>query len=127
MGPSRTDVEAWLSAYGKAWEHRDALAFSELFTTDARYYWTPFDQPNEGRDEVREAVEAAVSNQENIEFEAEVLALTSDGALARWRCFFDRIPAGKRVHLDGIFLLEFSREGLCRHFREWWHSDEDQR
>jgi hypothetical protein len=26
--------------------------------------------------------------------------------------------------LDGIFLLEFNDEGLCRDLREWWHRAE---
>lgn len=124
MKLDRAGVQAWLVAYGSAWERKEPAEFAELFTKDVRYYWTPFDRPNEGRDRVRKAVEAAISRQENIEFAAEVLAVTSDTALAHWSCSFDRISTGRRVHLDGIFSMEFSDEGLCRAFREWWHSDE---
>jgi hypothetical protein len=28
------------------------------------------------------------------------------------------------VRLDGVFVLEFSEDGLCRSLREWWHRDE---
>jgi hypothetical protein len=31
---------------------------------------------------------------------------------------------GKRLLLDGVFLVEFDEAGLCSRFREWWHREE---
>ena len=38
-----------------------------------------------------------------------------------------RVGSGQTVHLDGIFLMEFNGQRGCTLFREWWHSDENNR
>ena len=48
MGLSREAFEAWLRRYGTAWEARDPDAAAALFAADARYYWTPFQEPKQG-------------------------------------------------------------------------------
>jgi ketosteroid isomerase-like protein len=117
-------VHAWLTAYGQAWERRDAAAFGELFADDVRYHWTPFEEPKQGTGEVRDAFAAAVARQDRISFRFDVLTVDSRVALAHWSCSFDRVGAGYRVRLDGIFQLEFNASGRCSVFREWWHTDE---
>ena len=42
-------LTAWLSAYGAAWQTRDATAAGKLFTADASYHEMPFDAPKAGR------------------------------------------------------------------------------
>jgi nuclear transport factor 2 (NTF2) superfamily protein len=121
---TRAAAESWLSDYGRAWQARDAAAFAALFSHDVRYHWTPFDSPQQGRHEVGEAFRAAVARQGAVRFDSELLAVTDSVALARWSCSFDRVGADHRVRLDGIFQMEFDEGGLCRVFREWWHSDE---
>jgi ketosteroid isomerase-like protein len=121
-------LEKWLRAYGDAWERKDAEAFTCLFSPNVLYYWTPFEEPKQGRDGLAEAVLAAVSRQRDIHFTSEILATGSEAwGIAHWHCTFDRIGTGVRVSLDGIFLMEFDEGGLCTVFREWWHSDEPQR
>lgn len=42
----------WLESYGRASAENDAAASSELFTLDARYYESPFDEPMVGREAI---------------------------------------------------------------------------
>jgi hypothetical protein len=124
MTLSTGHFSAWLSAYGKAWEHKNAGGYAELFADNALYYWTPFDQPKKGREEIVAAIAAAVANQRDIEFGARVLYTQAQLGVAHWSCAFTRIPTGKRVHIDGICVVQFETDGKALSFREWWHSDE---
>ncbi len=122
------DFHRWLDAYGKAWETGDPVAVIELFTPDARYHWTPFEEPKRGREEIAVAWRNATSRQEDIHFSHEIVTVAGRDGIARWWCELVRTPTGRRVKLDGIFLLTF-RVGqaggiLCERLREWWHSEE---
>ena len=120
----RPDVERWLSDYGRAWEGRDVDRFVGLFADDVRYFWTPFEEPRRGRDELGRAFAAATARQEAIRFTADVVGVSGSAAVAHWRCTFRRPDSGSEVHLDGMFMMEFDGHGRCAVFREWWHSDE---
>ena len=116
--------EEWLDAYRRAWEGRDPDAAACLFTEDATYQETPFEEPMRGRAAIRAYWEGVPANQRQIKFESDVLAFTAHGeGLARWRASFVRISSGVLVELDGIFLVRLV-EGRCTEFREWWHRRE---
>jgi hypothetical protein len=117
----------WLAAYGLAWERRDGQAFAALFTPDVHYHWTPFEEPKVGRDAVAEAFAAAVVRQGDIRFTALALSRGDPGGIAHWQCSFTRADEDYTVRLDGMLVVEFDHSGLCRIFREWWHSDEGER
>ena len=119
-------IDSWLLSYGRAWQARDAIAFSELFSPDAIYHWTPFREPQLGRQAIASAVSAAFSRQCDIQFKSRLLAGSSEPYVAHWSCEFTRVTSGRRVKVDGIFLLRFDDRGQCQEFREWWHSDESE-
>lgn len=114
----------WLRRYGRAWEARDASRFSNLFSADALYYWTPFEAPKKGRDEIAGAFSKAVGRQRDIEFGARVLYVEARLGAAHWSCALTRVATGRRVHIDGVLVVQFDQGGLAVSFREWWHSDE---
>lgn len=116
------DFEAWLRAYGRAWEGRDSAAAARLFTDDAEYYWTPLDPPARGPSGVAAAWEGAVSQQQDIRFSYEVLAVNGAKGIASWRADFLRLPARATVHIEGVLTADFAAPGCCRVFREWWHA-----
>lgn len=126
MDLSEEKFEGWLREYGAAWQARDAKAFSSLFEDDALYYWTPFQDPKKGTSEVAGAFSDAVARQQDIDFGARVLYVTAQLGAAHWSCAFTRAGTGVRVHLDGIFVVQFGESGKALSFREWWHSDESE-
>ena len=119
---NETDLRNWLDRYRRAWETRDPEVAAALFSEDARYYETPFAEPARGRKGVRDYWENATRGQSDVAFSHNVVAVSGSRGIARWSATFTRIASGARVALDGIFLLEFDDEGLCRELREWWHS-----
>ncbi len=124
MALSEQLFEQWIERYGAAWAARDGARFAQLFEADAIYYWTPFEEPKKGREEIADAFNGAVGRQREIDFGARVLYVQASLGAAHWSCSFTRVATGKRVHLDGIFVVQFSDHGKALSFREWWHSDE---
>jgi uncharacterized protein (TIGR02246 family) len=121
---NETELRTWLEGYRQAWETRDPEAAAALFSEDARYYETPFLAPAQGRDGVRDYWANATRNQSDITFSYDVVSVSGDRCIARWWATFRRVSSGITVSLDGIFLLEFNEDGLCRELREWWHRSE---
>ncbi|MBL1215104.1 MAG: nuclear transport factor 2 family protein [Ignavibacteriae bacterium] len=116
--------EQWLQVYGRAWEDKNTEKFVSGFAADANYYWTPFDTPQKGIDEINKAFNEAIASQEGINFDSQILNVDNDRGLCQWWCSFTRIATQQLINLDGIFLIKFNEENLCTEFREWWHTDE---
>ena len=120
------DFQKWLRKYGDAWEQGDCDATRGLFTSDARYYETPFDNPMIGLDKIYKYwKDNAVLGQKEIHFSYDALAVHKNMGVAQWRADFIRLHTGNKVKLDGIFKVEFSNDGKCQIFREWWHRIEE--
>jgi ketosteroid isomerase-like protein len=124
MTLSEKHFQSWLSAYGEAWQARDAGRFAGLFADNALYYRTPFDEPKKGRGEIAAAFSGAVAKQGDIDFGARILYTQAQLGAAHWSCAFTRPETGMRVHLDGVFVVQFAETGEALSLREWWHSDE---
>ncbi len=125
MTLSRESFEEWLRNYGAAWEGRDPEAAAGLFSKDAHYHWTPFDEPKRGREAIAAAWQEATSRQRSVRFSFEILAVVGATGIARWHTSLRRETTDRHVEIDGILLAEFTSDSLCRVFREWWHSAED--
>lgn len=119
---SNADFQAWLGDYKVAWETRDPSAAAALFTPDAEYFWTPFNAPQKGREEIAAAWDGAVRAQKDVTFGFTVFATAGARGIAHWHTRLTSVPGGDAVELDGIVLAEFAGPGLCREFREWWHA-----
>jgi len=119
---TRDAFDSWLQAYRAAWEERQPQAAASLFTAQgAEYYWTPFDPPQRGREEIAAAWHGAVTQQRDIHMTFEVLAVDGNRGVAHWHTNFTSVGSGEGVQLDGILIAEFDGLKQCRVFREWWH------
>lgn len=124
MSLTQKHFEHWLRVYGGAWEASASTRFASLFEENAIYYWAPFDDPIKGRDAIQASFNEAASKQRDVDFGARVLYVESSLGAAHWTCSYTRATTGKRVHVDGILVVQFSDSGRALSFREWWHSDE---
>lgn len=115
------ELSSWLDAYGAAWETRDADAAVQIFSEDATYQVTPYEDPHMGRSGIHEYWAGVTENQRNVLFEHEALSVSGNTGIAHWSANFDVEPDGTKIELNGIFVLEFDQDGKCRRLREWWH------
>lgn len=115
----------WLDAYGEAWESRDADAAAKIFSEDATYQVTPYEDPHVGQDGVHNYWAGVTENQRNVQFDHEPISVSGNTGVAHWSANFDVAPDGPHIELNGIFVLEFDTDGKCRRLREWWHIQTD--
>jgi uncharacterized protein (TIGR02246 family) len=118
---TRDRVAAWLESYEDAWETLDADKAAALFTEDATYRDNPYADPYRGRQGIHEYWTTVTGDQRDVDFSYEVLSVSGDTGIAHWHSEFTQKSSGSGVVLDGIFVLEFTPEGLCRMLKEWWH------
>jgi ketosteroid isomerase-like protein len=123
--PTTESVATWLKSYQAAWETRDADKAAKLFTADATYQEDPYQKPFLGQKGIHDYWAGVTKDQSNIKFTSEVLAVAGANGIAHWHAEFDRISNGKHCKLDGIFVLEFTKDGLVKSLREWWHYVEE--
>jgi hypothetical protein len=121
---NRDTFAAWLDQLGRVWETRDPQAVGALFSADALYQETPFDEPMRGRSAIVEYWSDVPKTQDHIRFSYEILAIGEETGVAHWWASFVRLPAEARVKLDGICAVALDAEGRCTSFREWWHRQE---
>ncbi len=120
----RETFNNWLASYGSAWTSRDPEAATSLYRDDATYQVTPFDEPLRGRAAIYEYWAGVATTEESIQFDYEILAVTPEQGIARWRASFVRVPPGLKTKLDGIFMISLDSAGRCRSLREWWHKQQ---
>ena len=118
------EFKQWLEQYGKASQENDAKASAELFTQNARYYESPFDDPMVGREAIYQYWIKGAQTLKDKTAGYEILAVRDNVGIARWQSTFVHIQSGKRAALDCMFLVEFDDNGQCSLFREWWHRRE---
>ena len=114
-------LEAWLQKYGAAWVARDAAAAGPLFSNDATYHEMPFDAPKQGRAAIEEYWRTITADQRDVKFESKVISTNGNTGVAHWKATFRLQSTGATITLDGVFVLEFDEQGVCKSLREWWH------
>lgn len=125
QGVTHDQVAGWLEGYEEAWETLDPDKAAALFTEDATYLENPYADPYQGRQGIREYWATVTSDQQDVDFTYEILAVSGNTGIAHWHSEFTQKSSGSGVILDGVFVLEFTPEGLCRSLKEWWHVQVD--
>jgi ketosteroid isomerase-like protein len=124
MSITEAQFEKWLRRYGEAWENKDASAFAALFADKAVYYRTPFVNPQKGRENIKKAFESVVEGQNDIHYGVRVLYVQAQLGAAHWSCAITRARSNTRLHVDGVCVVQFDKDGKALSFRQWWHTDE---
>jgi ketosteroid isomerase-like protein len=115
-------VQAWLDAYLEAWRSYDPAQIGALFSDDARYAHSPFDErePVRGRAAIvanwLEAPDAPGS------WEAHYAPIAVDGnvAIAQGRTRYLLTDGTVEREFANSFVMEFDQAGRCTRFTEWY-------
>ena len=112
------DVRRWVDAYERAWREAGTTGLADLFTEDATYRASPWQEPPvSGLGAISEFWEAEREGpEEEFTMVSEVLAV--DGATAVvWAQVEYGGPAPQKWR--DLWILRFGPDGRCRAFEEW--------
>lgn len=116
----RESVQVWLDKYVEAWRTYDPAQIGNLFSEDALYFYSPFDDPLRGR----EAIVADWLKEPNAtgSWEARYVpvAVESNVGVAQGRTRYFQPDGSTEREFDNIFVLHFDEAGRCKRFTEWY-------
>ena len=112
----------WLDAYRNAWIERDADAAAALFTEDATYAETPYEEAFAGPGGIRAYWARVTAQQAGIEIRYGTPVTVGNRTAVEW--WTTLTNNGVAITLAGAFMLTFDASGLCRTLREYWHFTE---
>ena len=104
----------WVAGYERAWRSGDLGAVAELFTEDAHYRASPYEEPEVGH----AAIRAFWLDDEGETFtvEAEPVAVEGRDAVVRLEV---RYGDPVRQEYRDLWLVRFAADGRAREFEEW--------
>lgn len=100
---------------------RDPDMAAGLCTENVLYYEDPFRDPFKGRAAVRKIWEEVPKTQKDILFSSDIIDVVSQTGIAHWSASYTKISSGKRIALDGVFIVTLNKDGLCTEFHMWWN------
>lgn len=114
-GPDHTgpmDVGAWVGQYERAWRERDAAAVDRLFTRDAVYLRSGYDDGLVGLEAIRDFWD----DDTPFTLTWSPLAVEGDTAVVRAEVVYGGDEP--REYRD-LWILVFADDARVRHFEEW--------
>lgn len=118
----RKSLQLWLDKYVEAWRTYDPAQIGELFSGDALYFYSPWDEDNPIRG--REAIVAEWRREPDASgsWEAHYAPLVVEGnvAVAQGRTRYVRPDGSIDRQFNNIFVLHFDEAGRCERFTEWY-------
>jgi ketosteroid isomerase-like protein len=117
----RGSFQRWLDRYVEAWRSGDLGQIGDLFSEDATYLWSPWDEPTRGRDRIVRAWTENPDPPGSWEAGYRVVAVDGDVGVAQGRTRYlesHEDMAGKSY--DNISVCRFDAQGRCRDFTEWY-------
>ncbi|HXS33845.1 MAG TPA: nuclear transport factor 2 family protein [Solirubrobacterales bacterium] len=104
-------------SYQQAWRSAGTGALGDLFTEDASYRMSPYEEPVVGLPRISELWERERQGpDEEFEMQYEVVAVEADTAVIRVEVQYG--PPGRLQYRD-LWVVRFAVDGRCREFEEW--------
>jgi SnoaL-like domain len=113
-----TDAEEFLAKFKEARETGNADLAAALFTRDAQYVRTPFEEPIVGRQAIHDYWHAAAGQQQDIHFTVTNWFRDGYNLAAEWTCTYGDRSSGDRLEFAGMFIANFYGNQV-RTFREY--------
>jgi ketosteroid isomerase-like protein len=113
----RAMVSRWLAGYEAAWRAPGTEGLAGLFTSDATYLQSPYEQPVSGLDAIKRMWEEERAGPDEV-FTLATGIVAVDGPMAVVRaevCYGD--PPGQEYR--DLWVIRFADDGRCTLFEEW--------
>jgi ketosteroid isomerase-like protein len=119
MGPvtDRATLSRWLGGYEAAWRAPGTDRLMGLFTDDATYLQSPYEQPVAGLDAIRRMWdEQREGPGEVFTLATEILAVDGPTAVVRAEVHYGDPP---RQEYRDLWVIRLREDGRCTWFEEW--------
>jgi ketosteroid isomerase-like protein len=114
---SRDAVSAWVAAYERAWRTAGTEQLRDLFTEEASYGMSPYEEPAAGLAEIASLWERERQGpDEEFEIAHEVVAVEEDTAVVRVEVHYG---APDPLQYRDLWIVRIAADGRCREFEEW--------
>jgi ketosteroid isomerase-like protein len=114
---TRADTEAWIAAYERAWRTAGTEPLRELFSEDASYRMSPYEEPVTGLAAIAELWEREREGPDELfEMSHEIVAVEGDTAVVRVEVEYE---GPRRTEYRDLWIVRFDSDGRCREFEEW--------
>jgi ketosteroid isomerase-like protein len=113
----RAGFEAWIAGYERAWRTPGTDALRELFTDDATYLQSPYQDPVTGIADIAAVWEDERDGpDETFTMESSVVAIDGDTGVAR---LLIRYGDPVTHEWSDLWVVRFAADGRCVAFEEW--------
>jgi ketosteroid isomerase-like protein len=113
----RASVRRWVEEYERAWRMPGTARISSLFTVDATYLHSPYEEPVVGLDAIgRMWEEDREGPNEVFSISTDVVAVDDPMAVVRAEV---RYGQPVRQEYRDLWILQFEADGRCSWFEEW--------
>jgi ketosteroid isomerase-like protein len=114
---NRAMVGRWLAGYEAAWRAPGTGSLAGLFTADATYLQSPYEQPIAGLDAIKQMWEAEREGPDEVfTLVTEILAVDGPTAVVRAEvCYGDPL----RQEYRDLWVIQLDDDGHCTWFEEW--------
>jgi hypothetical protein len=114
---TRAQVEDWLARYERAWRTAGTEPLGELFTEDATYRMSPYEEPFVGLSAIGQMWEAERQGPDEVfTMASEIVAVEGDTAVVRLEVTYGDPVDGE---YRDLWVIRFGDDGRVVAFEEW--------
>ena len=113
----RAAVRRWVAGYEQAWRTPGTDGLSALFTADATYLHSPYEEPVEGLHAITKMWDDDRDGPDEVfTLSIEIVAVEGDAAVVR-----AEVQYGQPIRQEyrDLWLILFDADGRCARFEEW--------
>ncbi|MGH9960208.1 MAG: nuclear transport factor 2 family protein [Pyrinomonadaceae bacterium] len=118
----RKSLQLWLDKYVEAWRTYDPAQIGDLFSEDALYFYSPWDEdsPARGREAIVADWRKEPDSSGSWEARYDPVAVEGNVGVAQGRTLYFQPDGTVKRQFDNIFVLHFDHNGRCERFTEWY-------
>jgi SnoaL-like domain len=113
----RESVGKWLAGYETAWRALGSDGLATLFTSDAVYSQSPYEQPVTGLDAIKRMWEEEREGPDEVfTITTDIVAVDDPAAVVRVEVHYG-VPSVQEYR--DLWVIRFADDGRCTWFEEW--------
>lgn len=109
-----------IERFGKAWEQGSPDEITEIFSDDAVFLPSPFDEPLRGKTAIAEYWKDVPHEQAEVSFRYGEIFAAGPWFSTEYKCTFRRRRTGEKIDVRGALFCE-TDEGKLAEMRMYWH------